>query len=145
MHILASRPVRKLTGSQSNQHFQSLAFFSPPPIQKYLRNIPESFSFSKGFSGGLLGGIFSFFKLFSRKYLEGWRTESLKLNSTKNSVFSNEKLLQRRWWKIIFSGAQKRGWAEKKMNEEGKFALRFPDSWPDPKWMMGFHGQKFLG
>ena len=27
MHILASRTVRVLTGSQSNQHFQSLAFF----------------------------------------------------------------------------------------------------------------------
>ena len=38
------------------------------------------------------------------------------LNSTKSSVFSNEKLLQRRLWKIIIFLGKKRG-SEKKMSE----------------------------
>ena len=121
MHILASRTVRALTGSQSNQHFQSLAFFSLLQFQKYSRNIPKVFPFLKGFhfSGSLLGGIFSPFLSFSHEnILKGGGQSHSSWIQQKSSVFSNEKLLRRLWKIIIFlgkKGVQKRKWVKMKV------------------------------
>lgn len=122
MHILASRTVRALTGSQSNQHFQSLAFFSLSSNSKILEKYPKSFPFSKGFSlfRRSLGRHFlSFFKLFSRNILKGggqshssWIQQKVVYFQMKNCCKGGCEKLSFSWAK---KGVQKRKWVKMKV------------------------------